>query len=118
MAPAAGCDPRIPGMRVTRHQILANRVDGRAISVSLAGSWRLSESRQARRLNFRIIGNVQGIHWPDVDEDISIEGMPHGPLRHARSLTRSRWRGMQVATPERRTSTCSRRLAGLAAADV
>jgi len=75
---AASSDPRILEVRVTRDQIIAQLVDGRVISVPLAWSWRLSEASPAQRANFRIIGTGQAIHWPDVDEDISVEGMLHG----------------------------------------
>jgi hypothetical protein len=75
---AASSDRRIQKVRVTRDQIIAHLVDGRIISVPLAWSWRLSEAAPAQRANFRIIGTGQGIHWPDVDEDISVEGMLHG----------------------------------------
>ena len=78
MSTAASSDPRIQEVRVTRDQIIAYRVDGRVISVPLAWSWRLSEARPAQRANFRIIGTGQGVHWPDVDEDISVEGMLQG----------------------------------------
>ena len=78
MNTAAGSDPRIQVVRVTRDQIIAHLVDGRVISVPLAWSWRLSEATAAQRANFRIIGSGQGIHWPDVDEDVSAEGMLHG----------------------------------------
>src|SRR5881628_2933949 len=71
-------DPRIQRVRVTKDQIIAELVDGRVISVPLAWSWRLSEATPAERANFRLIGSGQGIHWPDVDEDISVEGMLHG----------------------------------------
>ena len=88
MSIAASSDPRIQEVRVTRDQITAHLVDGRVISVPLAWSWRLSEASPAQRLNFRIIGTGQGIHWPDVDEDISIEGMLHGtPAPRAKSRT-------------------------------
>ena len=78
MSTAAGSDPRIQKVRVTRDQIIVQLVDGRVISVPLAWSWRLSEASAAQRANFRIIGTGQGIHWPDVDEDISVEGMLQG----------------------------------------
>ena len=78
MSTAANSDPRIQEVRVTRDQIIAHLVDGRTISVPLAWSWRLSEATPAQRGNFRIVGSGQGIHWPDVDEDISVEGMLHG----------------------------------------
>ncbi len=78
MSTAASSDPRIQEVRITRAQIIAYLVDGRVISVPLAWSWRLSEASPAQRANFRIIGTGQGVHWPDVDEDISVEVMLHG----------------------------------------
>ena len=86
MNTAASTDPRIQRVRITKDQIVADLVDGRVISVPLAWSWRLSEATPAQRANFRLIGTGQGIHWPDVDEDISVEGLLHGtPARRPRS---------------------------------
>jgi hypothetical protein len=48
------------------------------ISVPLAWSWRLSEASPTQRARYQIIGDGEGVHWPDVDEDISAEGMLHG----------------------------------------
>jgi hypothetical protein len=78
-------DPTIQKVRVTRDQIIADLMDGRIISVPLAWSWRLSEATPAQRANFRLIGTGQGVHWPDVDEDLSVEGMLYGsPARRPR----------------------------------
>ncbi|MEK7875332.1 MAG: DUF2442 domain-containing protein [Pseudomonadota bacterium] len=52
--------------------------DGRTVSVPLAWSWRLAEATAKQRQNFKIIGSGQGVHWPDVDEDISAIGMLSG----------------------------------------
>jgi len=82
MNTAASNDPRIQDVRVTADEIIAHLVDGRVISVPLAWSWRLSEATPKQRANFRLIGSGQGVHWPDVDEDISIEGMLHGVPAH------------------------------------
>jgi hypothetical protein len=82
MNTAASKDPRIQDVRVTADEIIAHLVDGRVISVPLAWSWRLSEATPKQRANFRLIGSGQGVHWPDVDEDISIEGMLHGIPAH------------------------------------
>jgi hypothetical protein len=70
---AASTEPRIQRLRVTKDQIIAELVDGRVISVPLAWSWRLSDATPAQRANFRLIGAGQGVHWPDIDEDISAE---------------------------------------------
>ncbi|MBI2369416.1 MAG: DUF2442 domain-containing protein [Deltaproteobacteria bacterium] len=86
MNTAASSDPRIQDLRVTEDEIIAHLVDGRVISVPLAWSWRLSEATAAQRANFRLIGTGQGVHWPEIDEDISVEGMLHGvPARRPRS---------------------------------
>ena len=77
---------KIKDARITEDVITATLVDGRTISVPLAWSWRLSEATPKQRANFRLIGAGQGVHWPDVDEDISVEGMLHGiPARPPRS---------------------------------
>lgn len=68
-------EPRIMVMNVTEDLIIAELSDGRIISVPLAWSWRLSEATTEQRNNIEIIGNGEGAHWPDIDEDISIRGM-------------------------------------------
>ena len=69
---------RIKNIEVTDDTITAYLVDGRVISVPLAWSWRLSEATPKQRANYEIIGDGQGIHWPEIDEDISAEGMLYG----------------------------------------
>jgi hypothetical protein len=69
---------RIKNIEVTGDTITAYLVDGRVISVPLAWSWRLSEATPEQRTNYEIIGDGQGVHWPEIDEDISAEGMLYG----------------------------------------
>jgi hypothetical protein len=89
MNTVASSDPRIEHVRVTEDEIIAQLVDGRVISVPLAWSWRLAEATAVQRANFRLIGTGQGVHWPDVDEDISVEGMLHGtPARRPKPRPR------------------------------
>lgn len=71
-------DPRIAQLNVTEDELVAELADGRVISVPLAWSWRLSEATPQQRLNFQILGDGQGAHWPDIDEDISVDGMLQG----------------------------------------
>jgi hypothetical protein len=78
MSTAASNGARIQDVRVTKDEIVAHLADGRVISVPLAWSWRLSEATPAQRAKFRIIGSGQGVTWPEIDEDISVEGMLHG----------------------------------------
>jgi hypothetical protein len=71
-------DPRITGVRVSDDTITATLADGRTITVPLVWSWRLSEATTEQRANWRLIGSGEGVHWPDVDEDISVRGMLDG----------------------------------------
>jgi hypothetical protein len=69
---------KIKNIQITEDTITAQLVDGRTISVPLAWSWRLSEATPKQRAHYEIIGDGQGVHWPDIDEDISAEGMLYG----------------------------------------
>ena len=71
-------EPRIIDFHITDEEIMAQLADGRTISVPLAWSWRLSEATTEQRSRFEIIGDGHGVHWPDIDEDISIDGMLYG----------------------------------------
>jgi len=71
-------EPRIAKVAVTDDEIIATLTDGRTISVPLVWSWRLAGATREQRNNYEIIGSGQGVHWPDVDEDISAIGMLTG----------------------------------------
>jgi hypothetical protein len=75
---AVDTDAVIQSVEVTDDEIIARLSDGRTIAVPLAWSWRLSDADPQQRQNFRLIGGGQGVHWPDVDEDIGLQGMLHG----------------------------------------
>ena len=78
MSTVENSQPRIVEIEVTEDSITAQLADGRAISVPMAWSWRLSDATPEQRNNFEIIGTGEGIHWPDIDEDISARGMLYG----------------------------------------
>lgn len=71
-------EPLIIDVEVTDELITARLADGRTIRVPLAWSWRLSNATPEQRQRFEIMGTGQGVHWPDVDEDISAIGMLTG----------------------------------------
>lgn len=80
-------EPRILSLCVDDEKISACLADGRTIAVPLAWSWRLSNATREQRQRFEIIGSGQGVHWPDIDEDISAHGMLHGvPARPQRQM--------------------------------
>jgi len=86
MSIAAHVEARIQTVSVTEDTITAQLVDGRTISVPLGWSWRLSEATPDQRAKFEIIGSGSGIRWPEIDEDISVQGMLHGiPARRPAS---------------------------------
>ncbi len=71
-------EPRLLNVQITEDEIIAHLVEGRTISVPLIWSWRLSEANEKQRQHFEILGDGQGIHRPELDEDISMEGMLYG----------------------------------------
>ena len=71
-------DTRIKNIDITDDSIIAQLTDGRTISVPLVWSWRLSEATREQRKHYEIIGDGHGVHWPDLDEDISANGMLYG----------------------------------------
>ena len=78
MSTAVSVDDRVKEVLVTEELITFRLVDGRVVSAPLAWSWRLSDATRAQRNNHEIIGDGHGVHWPEIDEDLSVEGMFHG----------------------------------------
>ena len=78
MSTAVSVEARVERVEVTDETITAYLLDGRVISVPLAWSWRLSDATPAQRANWELIGDGHGVHWPDIDEDLSAEGLLHG----------------------------------------
>jgi hypothetical protein len=71
-------DERATGVAFTDDALTVTLMDGRAITVPLAWYPRLLNATREQRLNWTIRGGGYGIHWPDVDEDLSTEGMLRG----------------------------------------
>ena len=70
--------PLAQNVRVTRDSLHVELSDGRSISVPLVWYPRLLHASLEERKNWRLIGKGRGIHWADVDEDISVEGLIFG----------------------------------------
>jgi hypothetical protein len=60
---------------VTDDRVIVALADGRELAVPLSWFPRLREATEVQRRNWRFIGRGQGIHWPDVDEDISVASL-------------------------------------------
>jgi len=63
---------------VTEDALIVDLTDGRTLSVPLAWYPRLWHGTTEERSNWRLIGRGEGIHWPDLDEDISVENLIFG----------------------------------------
>ncbi len=75
---APSTDPRAKEIRCTDDELVVVLADGRSIATPLAWFPRLLHASPAARANFEILGDGQGIHWPDLDEDISVDGLLRG----------------------------------------
>ena len=69
---------RVKDVHLTEDTIAVDLIDGRTITVPLTWYPRLFDATQEQRRNWRISGGGFGIHWPDVDEDLSTEGLLRG----------------------------------------
>jgi len=70
--------PEAQKVSLTDDTLSVDLSDGRSISVPIAWFPRLLHASEQERNNWRLIGRGQGIHWEDIDEDISIEGLLTG----------------------------------------
>lgn len=66
---------RVANVMVTDDTLSVDLEDGRTISVPIGWYPRLAHGTPAERANFQISGAGYGIHWPDLDEDIGVEGL-------------------------------------------
>jgi len=65
-------------VQVTDDTLTVDLADGRSIAVPLAWYPRLAHGTPAECSNWRLIGRGEGVHWPDLDEDISVENLLSG----------------------------------------
>jgi hypothetical protein len=70
--------PEALNVSLTDDTLSVDLSDGRSISVPIAWFPRLLHSTEQERNNWRLIGKGQGIHWEEIDEDISIKGLLTG----------------------------------------
>jgi hypothetical protein len=71
-------DTRVADVRCTDDDLIVDLMDGRTISVPLAWYPRLASATPEQRAEWQICGGGYGIHWPQIDEDLSAEGLLRG----------------------------------------
>lgn len=74
----SAADIRVRDVLVDSDRLVVDLMDGRSIAVPLAWYPRLLEATPAQRGHWEICGGGYGIHWPDIDEDLSTEGLLRG----------------------------------------
>lgn len=82
---------RAIAVRVTEDTLVLDLADGRSVSAPLAWYPRLMHGSPAERGNWRLIGGGEGIHWSDLDEDISVEGVLAGRSSGESPKSFQRW---------------------------
>lgn len=71
-------DIRVMNVQIDDDTLTVSSMDGRAISVPIAWFPRLANGTPAQRQNWQISGAGYGLHWPELDEDLSTEGLLRG----------------------------------------
>lgn len=96
--------PTAENIAITGDTLTVDLSDGRTVSVPLAWFPRLLHASPKERNNWRLIGKGQGIHWEDLDEDISIENLLTGKSSGESQASFKKWLAERQARPTKRPS--------------
>ena len=109
--------PAAKNVRVTDRALVVELRDGRIVSVPLAWYPRLADGLPAERRRWELLGPGIGIHWPDLDEDISVKGLLQGLPSGESPVSLRAWRASRkrpanpTANPALRPTSRARRRA-------
>lgn len=78
---AVEVSPLAQTVRFTDHELIVSLVDGRTLTVPLVWFPRLADAALAQLRQYELLGDGEGIHWPELDEDLSVEGLLLGVRR-------------------------------------
>lgn len=101
-------DERVEAVYFTRDSLVVDLIDGRSISVPLKWYPKLLKATQKQRANWQVCGGGYGIHWPDIDEDLSTEGLLRGAPAPQIHQTKKKAIQQKVPTIKRRTKKSSK----------
>ena len=96
--------PYAEDVKTTDETLTVDLSDGRTISVPLGWYPRLEHASAEERANWRLIGRGQGIHWEDIDEDISVEGLLSGKPSGESQASFKKWLHSRETTQPARES--------------
>src|SRR5437773_255105 len=85
-------------VRVTPESLTVELADGRSISVPLSWYPRLAAGSERERSTWELIGKGRGIHWPDLDEDISVSGLLAGHRSNESPKSLKAWLAFRTRT--------------------
>lgn len=112
---ALGADERVAGLSFTDESLSVALKDGRTITVPLAWYPRLLNASRKQRERWEVAGGGYGIHWPDLDEDLSTEGLLRGapaPSQYLSSHTSGEIRSNGSKKRPRKAEARNRRSGG------
>lgn len=95
---ALAADERVAGVEITDDALSVALMDGRIITVPLAWYPKLLGATEAERNNWLISGGGYGIHWPDIDEDLSTEGLLRGAPAPRTHSAKAAWHSINQST--------------------
>ena len=75
---ATQTEPRAERVRCTDEELIVALADGRTLSVPLHWFPRLASATSSARSQYELLGDGEGVHWPALDEDISVRGLLAG----------------------------------------
>ena len=96
--------PSAETVTVTEDTLKVDLSDGRSLSVPLAWFPRLVYATTAERRSWRLIGRGHGIHWGQLDEDISVEGLLAGKPSGESQTSFKKWLASRAAARTRRSA--------------
>jgi uncharacterized protein DUF2442 len=90
-SPANSRTPQAIAVAITDDAVSVDLVDGRTLSVPIAWYPRLAHGTSAERANWRLIGRGEGVHWPDLDEDLSVDSLLAGRASQESQSSLDKW---------------------------
>lgn len=93
--------PKVMSVLVTDDTLSVDLMDGRTIAVPLMWFLRLAYGTPEERANFQIAGAGYGIHWPDLDEDIGVEGLLLGKQSMESEVSFTQWLAQRAQNQQR-----------------
>lgn len=83
--------PLAADVDVSDDELIVHLTDGRSISVPITWYPRLANGTPQERANWTLTGSGHGVHWPDLDEDISVEALLEGRRSNESSSSLKKW---------------------------